>query len=117
MMINLVLKPGKPLAVGPRVAFQYDGASVRHQQPGPDQEDAILADTPQAFSEAVVMLLRDTTLRRRYEQAAASLAAQFDWAAIGVELAQLLARVTALSVPPHPGTGDVTKDSMNPGTA
>jgi glycosyltransferase involved in cell wall biosynthesis len=88
-----------------------EGLEVHHQ------EDAILADTPQAFSEAVVMLLRDPSLRRRYEQAAASLAAQFDWAAIGVQLAQLLARVAALSVPPHPGTGDVTKDSMNPGTA
>jgi len=36
-----------------------------------------------AFSQSVVLLLRDRELRRRYEKAAAETAARYDWPAIG----------------------------------
>jgi glycosyltransferase involved in cell wall biosynthesis len=81
-----------------------EGLEVHHGQ------DAILADTPQAFGEAVVMLLRDPSLRRRYEEAAARLASQFDWSAIGAEFAQLLARVSSRSVPEPVGSRAVTAE-------
>jgi len=35
-------------------------------------------------------LLRDGELRRRYERAAAALAAQYDWSAIGVKFGKVL---------------------------
>jgi glycosyltransferase involved in cell wall biosynthesis len=81
-----------------------EGLEVHHGQ------DAILADTPQAFGEAVVMLLGDPSLRRRYEEAAASHASKFDWTDIGVEFAHLLERVSLLSVTQRAVA--VTKDSL-----
>jgi glycosyltransferase involved in cell wall biosynthesis len=80
-----------------------------------DGQDAILADTPRAFSEAVVTLLHDSPLRRRYEEAASALASQFDWSTIGVELAQLLVRVSLPSLAQPSGAGAVTKDSVTSG--
>ncbi len=52
--------------------------------------DLILADTPSAFAEAIVSLLRDHGLRRRYEEAAVSLAAQYDWSRIAQQFAAVL---------------------------
>jgi polysaccharide biosynthesis protein PslH len=52
--------------------------------------DIILADDPQAFSDAVIQLLSDSALRRRYELAAAELAAQYDWSRIGQQFAAVL---------------------------
>ena len=52
--------------------------------------DIILADDARAFSQAVVMLLRDRDLCGRYEQAAAETAARHDWPAIGQRFAEVL---------------------------
>ena len=55
--------------------------------------DIILADDARAFSQAVVMLLRDRELRRRYEKAAAETAARYDWPAIGERFGEVLQAV------------------------
>jgi polysaccharide biosynthesis protein PslH len=52
--------------------------------------DLILADTTSAFADAIVSLLRDHGLRRRYEKAAVSLAAQYDWSRIAQQFAAVL---------------------------
>jgi len=53
-------------------------------------QDIILADDPGSFAEAVLMLLRNPELRRRYENAAANLAAQYDWSAVSAKFAHAL---------------------------
>ncbi len=63
--------------------------------------DLILADDAATFSEATILLLKDAGLRRRYEQAAAQLAAQYDWSKIVqrfVEVLQETCRGADLSV-------------------
>jgi polysaccharide biosynthesis protein PslH len=55
--------------------------------------DIILADDAKAFSQAVIMLLRDQNLRRRYEKAAAETAARYDWPAIGERFSEVLQSV------------------------
>lgn len=55
--------------------------------------DLILADDAGAFAAAVVLLLRDAKLRRQYEEAAARLAAQYDWSKIAHQFASILQNV------------------------
>jgi glycosyltransferase involved in cell wall biosynthesis len=54
------------------------------------ERDLILADTASAFADAVLSLLRDATLRRRYEQATVKLARQYDWSGIVEKFAAVL---------------------------
>ena len=49
-----------------------------------------LADDPLAFAQAVIKLLQDRELRRRYEIAAAETAARYDWPAIGERFSEVL---------------------------
>lgn len=78
-----------------------EGLDVHHGR------DIILADDPRSFAQAVIMLLRDRELRRRYEQAAAETAARCDWPAIGERFSEVLRAVverkssTASAVPAH----------------
>ena len=44
MVVDLVLEAGKALRVGAGLALQHDRAAVRHDQPRPDQEHAILSE-------------------------------------------------------------------------
>jgi polysaccharide biosynthesis protein PslH len=55
--------------------------------------DIILADDPRSFAQAVLMLLRDPELRRRYEKVAAETAARYDWPAIGERFSEVLQTV------------------------
>jgi len=64
-----------------------EGLDVHHGR------DIMLADDPRAFAQAVIMLLRDSDLRRRYEQAAAETAARYDWPAIGERFSEVLQSV------------------------
>jgi glycosyltransferase involved in cell wall biosynthesis len=64
-----------------------EGLDVRHGR------DIILADDTRSFSQAVIMLLRDRELRRRYERAAAETAARCDWPAIGERFQEVLQSV------------------------
>jgi glycosyltransferase involved in cell wall biosynthesis len=70
-----------------------EGLDVHHDQ------DILLADDPGAFATAVTVLLQDDDLRRRYERAAAALAARYDWSAIGDKFAQVLETLAAKTVP------------------
>ncbi len=64
-----------------------EGLDVHHGR------DIILADDPGSFTQAVIMLLRDPELRRRYEKAAAETAARYDWPAIGERFSEVLQSV------------------------
>jgi polysaccharide biosynthesis protein PslH len=64
-----------------------EGLDVHHGR------DILLADSASAFADEVVALLRDQGLRAHYEQAAARLAAQYDWPAIGDKFLDVLERV------------------------
>jgi glycosyltransferase involved in cell wall biosynthesis len=70
-----------------------EGLDVHHDQ------DILLADDPRAFATAVTVLLQDGDLRRRYERAAAALAARYDWSAVGDKFGQVLERLAAKTVP------------------
>jgi glycosyltransferase involved in cell wall biosynthesis len=64
-----------------------EGLDVHHGR------DIMLADDPRSFAQAVIMLLRDGELRRRYEKAAAETAARYDWPAIGERFSEVLQSV------------------------
>jgi glycosyltransferase involved in cell wall biosynthesis len=64
-----------------------EGLDVHHGR------DIMLADDPRSFAQAVVMLLRDRELRRRYERAAQETAARCDWPAIGERFGEVLQAV------------------------
>jgi len=66
-----------------------EGLDVHHGR------DIILADDAGAFSQSVIMLLRDRDLRRRYETAAAETAARYDWPAVGQRFSAALQAVAA----------------------
>lgn len=55
--------------------------------------DIMLCDSPEAFREAVVMLLQDASLREKYGQAAVQLAAQYDWPVIADQFAEVLEKI------------------------
>ena len=64
-----------------------EGLDVHHGR------DIMLADDPRSFAQAVIMLLRDPELRRRYEKAAVEIAARYDWPAIGERFGEVLQSV------------------------
>ena len=64
-----------------------EGLDVHHGH------DIMLADDARSFAQAVIMLLRDPELRRRYELAAAATAARYDWPAIGERFSEVLQSV------------------------
>jgi len=68
-----------------------EGLDVHHGR------DIMLADEPGSFAQAVIMLLRDGELRRRYEKAAAETAARYDWPVIGERFSDLLQSVAKAS--------------------
>jgi polysaccharide biosynthesis protein PslH len=84
------LKIYEAMATGKAVVSTTVGAEGLDVHPG---RDIILADDARSFAQAVIMLLRDSQLRRRYEKAAAETAARYDWPAIGERFAQVLQSV------------------------
>lgn len=84
------LKIYEAMAAGKAVvstSIGAEGLDVHHGK------DIILADNSKQFGEAVLMLLRDEDLRRRYEVAAAELARKYDWAVVAEKFARTLERV------------------------
>ncbi|HKU26840.1 MAG TPA: glycosyltransferase family 4 protein [Candidatus Sulfotelmatobacter sp.] len=61
-----------------------EGLDVHHGR------DILLADTPNAFADSIVTLLRDENLRRRIERASAEQAARYDWTVIGDQFGHVL---------------------------
>ena len=66
-----------------------EGLDVHHGR------DIMLADDARSFSQAVIGLLRDPEMRRRYQTAAAATAARYDWPAIGERFSEVLQAVAA----------------------
>ncbi len=64
-----------------------EGLDVHHGR------DILLADDEATFAGAVVMLLRDSDQRLKYEQAAARQAAQFDWPRVAGKFEDVLKKV------------------------
>jgi glycosyltransferase involved in cell wall biosynthesis len=81
------LKIYEAMAAGKAVVSTTVGAEGLDVQHG---RDIMLADDARTFSQAVIMLLRDRELRRRYETAAAETAARYDWPAIGERFCEVL---------------------------
>lgn len=57
--------------------------------------DLLLADDASSFADAILLLLRDAQVRRRIEQAAVHLAAQFDWSVVARQFADVLQRMAS----------------------
>jgi polysaccharide biosynthesis protein PslH len=56
--------------------------------------DLILADDEKSFADAINLLLRDSALRQRYEEAAAKLVGQYDWSNIVQRFTEILREVS-----------------------
>jgi glycosyltransferase involved in cell wall biosynthesis len=74
-----------------------EGLDVQHGR------DIVLEDNPAGFAGAIVQLLQDEEVRRRYQSAAAATARQYDWSVITEQFAEVLQRVI-----------DVTSRSASP---
>jgi glycosyltransferase involved in cell wall biosynthesis len=60
-----------------------------------DGRDVLIADSAHLFADSILRLLRDPKLRRSYEQAAAALAARYDWSQIARHFADVLREAAA----------------------
>jgi len=84
-----------------------EGLDVHHGR------DIMLADDARSFAQAVIMLLRDPELRRRYEKAAAETAAHYDWTVIGGRFSEVLQSVAdKKSVAARGGSGIPMRASL-----
>lgn len=81
------LKIYEAMAAGKAVVSTSVGAEGLDVHPG---RDIVLADHPGSFSEAVVRVLHDRSLRQQYEKAAAQAAAQYDWSVIAEKFGRTL---------------------------
>jgi glycosyltransferase involved in cell wall biosynthesis len=81
------LKIFEAMAMGKAMVSTSIGAEGLDVLPG---RDLLLADDPESFAKAVLDLLRDPALRRRYEQAAAIQAQRYDWSRIAEGFADVL---------------------------
>jgi len=81
------LKIFEAMATGKAVISTTIGAEGLAVNSG---RDLILADDANAFADATILLLSDPALRRRYEEAAARLANQYDWSKIAEQFAVVL---------------------------
>jgi len=64
-------------------------------------ENCILADDPSSFGDSILTLLSDAQLRRKYEKAAAALAARYDWSNIARQFEDVLQRATGVAHTPQ----------------
>ncbi|MGA7928928.1 MAG: glycosyltransferase family 4 protein [Candidatus Sulfotelmatobacter sp.] len=64
-----------------------EGLDVHHGR------DITLADDPKAFAEAILILLENSEVRKRYERAAAELAARYGWPAVAARFEEVLEKV------------------------
>ena len=84
------LKIYEAMAMGKALVSTSIGAEGLSFQNG---RDLMLADDASAFADAILLLLRDGQVRRRFEQAAVQLAAQFDWSVVAGQFAEVLQRM------------------------
>jgi glycosyltransferase involved in cell wall biosynthesis len=84
------LKIYEAMAMGKALVSTSIGAEGLTFQDG---RDLLLADDASAFAAAILLLLRDAQARRRFEQAAVQLAAQFDWSVVAAQFADVLQKM------------------------
>jgi polysaccharide biosynthesis protein PslH len=84
------LKIYEAMSMGKAVVSTSIGAEGLDVRSG---HDLILADDATSFGESILALLRDRDMRRKYEMAAAALAARFDWSNIAQQFADILQNV------------------------
>jgi glycosyltransferase involved in cell wall biosynthesis len=70
-----------------------EGLGIQHDR------DILLADDAQRFADAIVNLLSDDVLRRKFEGAAAATAQKYDWSVITKEFVQVLERAIRAASP------------------
>jgi glycosyltransferase involved in cell wall biosynthesis len=88
------LKIFEAMAMGKALVSTSIGAEGLEVQSG---RDLLLADDASSFSDAILLLLRDASLRRKYEQAAVRMASQFDWSRIVLQFADVLRKAIPFS--------------------
>ena len=93
------LKIFEAMAMGKALVSTSIGAEGLDVQTG---HDLILADDSESFAQAIVSLIRDAELRRKYEQAAAKLAARCDWSNVVQDFAAVLQKVSQEKAPNQP---------------
>src|SRR5580700_3159862 len=86
------LKIYEAMAMGKAVVSTSIGAEGLDVHP---DRDIVLCDAPSAFADAVILLLRDAAIRRKFEQAAVRLAAQYDWSRVVKQFAEVLSKLTS----------------------
>ena len=64
-------------------------------------ENCILADNPSSFGDSILTLLSDAQLRRKYEKAAAALAARYDWSNIARQFEEVLQQAMGVAHTPQ----------------
>ena len=92
------LKIFEAMATGKAVVSTTIGAEGLAVQSG---RDLILADNPGTFAQATINLILDSSLRRKYEEAAARLAAQYDWSNIVEQFAAVLENACSVHSSKH----------------
>lgn len=86
------LKIYEAMAMGKALVSTSIGAEGLSFENG---RDLLLADDASSFTEAILLLLRDAQVRRRFELAAVQLAAQFDWSVVAGQFAEVLQRIAS----------------------
>lgn len=103
------LKIYEAMAMGKALVSTSIGAEGLSFQNG---RDLMLADDASSFSDAILLLLRDGEVRRRFELAAAQLAAQFDWAVVTRQFVEVLEKISAQGAK-EPGLGERSRATVN----
>ena len=101
------LKIYEAMAMGKALVSTSIGAEGLTFQNG---RDLLLADDATAFAEAILLLLRDAQARRRFEVAAAQLAAQFDWSVVTRQFSYVLQHVLESAAAPARTDGAMAVD-------
>jgi glycosyltransferase involved in cell wall biosynthesis len=81
------LKIFEAMAMGKAVVSTSIGAEGLDLTHG---RDLLIADNPESFAAGIIGLFRNRDLRRNYEQAAAAVAARYDWSEIALAFAEVL---------------------------
>jgi len=97
------LKIYEGMAMGRAVVSTSIGAEGLDVRNG---KDIFLADGVETFAQAIITLLREPELRKRYERAAAELVARFDWSSVAERFAEVLAGTA-------PARNSNTQDSLH----
>jgi glycosyltransferase involved in cell wall biosynthesis len=89
------LKIFEAMAMGKALVSTSIGAEGLDIKSG---HDLLLADDATGFADAVLLLLRDTEIRRRLEKAAIDTAAKYDWSRVAAQFADALQGVAKKSM-------------------